>query len=181
MTASHTATTSIYPARRLGMLAQATTGARHGGATRGDTLADSAARQGRQALLDAALFSASNALWDESSWHLHRYAQLLLRDPLDANRLEALCVLASQTVRLRQCLCEAADVDQALTRRLAELARDLCFEVVRQLASVADLGHHLSMLLAVAEVLDSLGDSDDAHAMRQQALFGLQGLAPKRA
>jgi hypothetical protein len=138
-------------------------------------------RLGRQVLLDAALFSASNELWDECSWNLHRYAQLLLRDPPDASRLDALCALASQTVQLRSCLRQSADIDQALTRRMAELARDLCFEVVRQLASVADLGHHLSMLLAVAEMLDSLGDSDDAQAMRQQALHGLQGLAGERA
>lgn len=180
MTSSHTAAASIYPARRIGLPVQAAGGARSGTASRGDSLSDSAARLGRQALLDAALLSAGNELWDESSWYLHRYAQLLLRDPPDPSRLDALCALASQTVRLRLCLCEAPEVDRALARRLAELARDLCFEVVRQLASVADLGHHLSMLLAVAEVLDSLGDSDDAQAMRQQALHGLQGLARAR-
>lgn len=145
--------------------------------TRGDTLADSAARLGRQALLDAALHSARSEMWDESSWHLHRYAQLLLRDPPDSSRLDALCALAGQTVRLRASLCQVPDAEQALARRLAELARDLCFEVVRQLASVSDLAHHMAMLLTVAEVLDSLGDTDDAQAMRQQALHGLRGLA----
>jgi hypothetical protein len=180
MTSSRPFTASIYPARRIGMASQGAGLARHGAASRSDTLADSAAQMGRQALLDAALFSAGNELWDESSWHLHRYAQLLLRDPPDASRLDALCALASQTVHLRQCLCQVPDAEQALARRLAELARDLCFEVVRQLASVADLGRHMSMLLAVAEVLDNLGDSDDAQAMRQQALHGLQRLASKR-
>jgi hypothetical protein len=180
MTSSPTPATSLHSARRIGLPPQAEGGERGGLAARGERMADSAARQGRQALLDAAMLSAGSALWDESSWHLHRCAQLLLRDPPDARRLDALCALASQTVHLRQCLCQATDVDRALTRRLAELARDLCFEVVRQLASVADLGHHLSMLLAVAEVLDSLGDCDDAQAMRQQALHGLQAPARSR-
>jgi hypothetical protein len=104
----------------------------------------------------------------------------LLREPCGPQQLEALCSLAGQTVRLLRRVSDQAGMDIGLARRLGSLARQLCFEVVCQLSTVGDLGHRMAMLLAVAQVLDSLGDQQDAQAMREQALVGLRSLCRPR-
>jgi hypothetical protein len=143
-------------------------------------LLDESVHSGREDLLESALTSASGQLWNESSWQLHRCAQQLLREPAGPHQLEALCSLAGQTVRLLRRVSDQAGMDIGLARRLGSLARQLCFEVVCQLSTVGDLGHRMAMLLAVAQVLDSLGDQQDAQAMREQALVGLRSLCRPR-
>jgi hypothetical protein len=177
--------TSLYPARRIGRPLPRTELARSANdALSGDTqpapLQDLPAATGGEGLLDAALGCAEHLRWDESSWHLHRYAQQLLREPAGADQLDDLFHLAGQTVRLRRCMDRAADVDAALARRVGSLARDLCYEVVCLLGNVQDVGHRMATLLAISHLLDTLGDKQDAQAMRDQATLGLRTLCRPR-
>ncbi|MEY4749523.1 MAG: hypothetical protein RIQ60_1737 [Pseudomonadota bacterium] len=133
-------------------------------------------------LLGSALTFAAHEQWDEASWLLHRHAQRLLRAYPEPRRLDDLFDLAGRTLRLLRCLLERVGADVALARRLVVLTRELCFEVVGGLSSVTDLGHRMAMLHAVAHLLDTLGDHQDAQAMREQALVGLRSLCqPRRA
>ncbi|MFM2066676.1 MAG: hypothetical protein RLZZ584_1585 [Pseudomonadota bacterium] len=181
--------TSLYPARQIGRPQPRPELVRPVGDASDEDLADETlpaplsdmpTTTGGVGLLDAALGCAEHLQWDESSWHLHRYAQQLLREPAGADHLDDLLHLASQTTRLRRCMDRAANVDVALARRVGGLARDLCYEVVCLLGQVVDVGHRMAMLLSVAHLLDTLGDASDAQAMRDQAILGLRTLCRPR-
>lgn len=113
---------------------------------------------------------------DEAGWHLRRAARVLDGVPVGARSLTLRCQLAEQTLAWAR--ARAATAEHAAVRHLVDQARDLCFEVVRAATHLRDLAERIVLLLRVAELLDALGDTGDAQALRTRALDTLD--APTR-
>lgn len=191
--------TSLYPARRYAPVMRRTGPASSGGpvdVAEGDTLpaplaatdtvaantsSISGATYDHIGWQDAAWVCARERRWTEASWYVHHQGALLLRMPGQDCTADMLSDLASQAMRMARLMASDSEQDSAIPRRLAALARDLCCEAASRLSQIEDLGRRMVLLLGIAQVLENLGDRQDAEAMRDQAVVGLRSLCRPRA
>lgn len=113
---------------------------------------------------------------EEAHWHLGRARAALAATPPSEQGLVLQCNWVGLAVTLSERWQSRGE--RAAARRLADEARDLCFEVARRSAGIDNVACSVSALLRIAEMLEALGDDADAQRMRMRAFKGvLQGSA----
>jgi hypothetical protein len=126
-------------------------------------------------LLDGADTAMAEADDDESleraQWLLARTQRSLDACGTHPECLVLLCDLMERQCRLSLCWDRLGHPGQCHVAR--ERVRDLAFDVAGRATRTDDLGLRLSVTLRAAEVLDTLGDLVDAHALRARAFFKL--------
>lgn len=132
-------------------------------------------REMARLLLDGADTAMAEADDDESleraQWLLTRTQRSLDACGAHPDCLTLLCELMERQCRLAQCWERLGYPGQRHMTR--ELVRDLAFEASSRAARTEDLGLRVSVVLRAAEVLDTLGDLSDAHALRARAFYKL--------
>lgn len=90
--------------------------------------------------------------------------------------VEVLCELCDVgALRLKALDDTGPDADAAAAHALREQVRDLAFEAGQQAARVADSDWEVKVLLHVSDVLNRLGDHDDAATLQTRALRLMSG------
>lgn len=124
---------------------------------------------------DAAMAEADTETDEEAleraQWLLARTQRSLDACGAHPECLALLCDLMERQSRLSQCWERLGHAGQRHTTR--ERVRDLAFEVAGRATRTDDLGLRVSSTLRAAEVLDTLGDLVDAHALRARAFYKL--------
>lgn len=132
-------------------------------------------REMARLLLDGADTAMAEADDDESleraQWLLVRTQRSLDACGMHPECLTLLCALMERQCWLSQCWERLGHSGQCHTAR--ERVRDLAFDVSSRAARTEDLGLRVSVVLRAAEVLDTLGDLSDAHALRVRAFYKL--------
>lgn len=115
---------------------------------------------------------SSDGEWlEQAHWRLTRAQRSLDACGPHADSLTLLCERMELQRRLSQCWAQLGHPGRRHVAR--ELTRDLAFDVARRAERTPDLGLRVVVILRAAEVLDTLGDQSDAHALRVRAFHRL--------
>jgi tetratricopeptide (TPR) repeat protein len=140
---------------------------------RAEAALDEAEQQGEPALLSQALAWLAQChrqvgALAEAVWYAKRALAVARGLPAVDGSVDALCALAELSVE-RAARLNAGDEPRGV-HRLHEAARDHAFEASQLAQHCADAEWEVSVLMRASEVLDRLGDHDDAITLQRRMI-----------
>lgn len=132
---------------------------------------DAAEHKGEPALLSLALAWVAHChrqvgALAEAVWYAKRGLAVARGLPAVDASVDALCTLAELSVE-RAARLDASDEPRGV-HRLHDAARDYAFEASQIVQHCADANWEVAVLMRASEVLDSVGDHEDAIVLQQR-------------